>query len=213
MGDERLVQLNLSDEVLVELVARRDVNAFSVLYDRYSRPVYAMAVYMLGHVDAEETVQEVFLRLWSKAEQFDPQCGSFRAWFMAIARHHIFSQLRQRSQRRQLAAGDHVDQILASLRDPNTNVEEDTWLREQGEQVLQALAQLPNEQRRVLVLAYYGGLSQSTIAQHLQLPLGTVKKRTRLGLQKLRAALIGSNPSSEADRTDLDKDRVAHHDL
>lgn len=213
MDDERLVYLNLSDEVLVALVVRRDVNAFSVLYDRYSRPVYAMAVYMLGHLEAEETTQEVFLRLWSKAEQFDPQSGSFRAWFMAIARHHIFRQLRQRSRLQQLDASDHVDQILATLPDPNTNLEEDMWLREQGDEVLQALAELPNEQRRVLVLAYFGGLSQSTIARYLQLPLGTVKKRTRLGLRKLRAALVGSTPSSRTERTDVDKDRAAHHDL
>lgn len=213
MDDERLVQLNLSDEVLIELVARRDADAFTVLYDRYSRPVYAMAVYLLGQAEAEDATQEAFLRLWSKADQFDPHSGSFQAWFMAIARHHIFRQLRRKSQRRQLAASDQVNQILASLPDPTANPEEDTWLREQGDQILQALAELPREQRRVLVLSYFGGLSHSTIAEHLDLPPGTVKKRIRLGLQKLRAALAESISTGETHGTNLGKDVAAHDDL
>jgi len=178
-----------SDEVLVARVVLRDVTAFALLYDRYVKPVYAMAVHMLGSNDAEEIVQEVFLRLWNRAGQYNVQKGSFKAWFMAIARYRILDELRQRSRQQQLMVAEDVNQLLAGLKDPMVDVEKEVWLKEHSEHVLHALKLLPAEQRRALVLAYFGGLSQSTIAQHLGWPLGTVKKRIRLGMQKLRRAL------------------------
>lgn len=181
-------QLDPSDEALVERVRRQDVTAFSQLYDRYARSVYVLAVTALDRAEAEEIVQEVFLRLWHKADQFRPERGPFGAWFMTIARHHVWDVLRRLRREPSLAA-EVIDQLLMESAISVGNVEEEAWSQEVGKAVLHALQELPNEQRRALVLAYFGGLSQSSIAQHLRWPLGTVKKRIRLGLQKLRAAL------------------------
>ena len=181
-------QLDPSDEALVERVCRQDVRAFSQLYDRYARPVYVLAVTVLDRAEAEEIVQEVFLRLWRKAEQFRPERGPFGAWFMTIARHQVWDVLRHLHREPSLAA-EVIDQLLTESGNNVSDVEEEAWSQEVGEALLHALKGLPAEQRRALVLAYFGGLSQSSIAHHLGWPLGTVKKRIRLGLQKLRNAL------------------------
>ncbi|MBI3953296.1 MAG: sigma-70 family RNA polymerase sigma factor [Chloroflexi bacterium] len=181
-------QTGASDEALVALVVERDLSAFTCLYDRYAPAVYAFAAHMLGKNQAEEVVQDVFLRLWQRSRQFDQQRSSFRAWFMAIARHQVWDELRRKDFHQGLVASEAVDALLAG-EDPATHVVEEAWRDERSRAVLEALKGLPTEQRRVLVLAYFGGLSQSAIAHHLGWPLGTVKKRTRLGLQKLRAWL------------------------
>ena len=172
------------DTTLAARVARGDVGAFAVLYERYARVVLAMAAHTVGRTDAEEVVQDVFLRLWNRAGQFDPTRGSFAAWFMTIARHRVVDELQRR--RRGPVAAEAVDELLSD----NESVE----LVDEGSMtdrrfVLDAVRELPVEQRQVLVLAYFGGMSQSEIAAHLDLPLGTVKTRIRLGLQKLRASL------------------------
>jgi RNA polymerase sigma-70 factor (ECF subfamily) len=100
-------QLDPSDEVLVARVCRKDVTAFSQLYDRYARPIYILAVTALDRAEAEEIVQEVFLRLWHKAHQFQPERGPFGAWFMTIARHQVWDVLRRL----------HREPSLASVRD------------------------------------------------------------------------------------------------
>lgn len=187
-----------NDELLVARVVQRDVAAFTLLYDRYVHSVYAMAVYMLGAADAEEVVQEVFLRLWHKADQFEAGRGRFKSWFMSVVRHYILDKLRQRNQQQeQLIVADDIHQLLASVKDPLVDIEREVGLREDSTMVLQALQALPAEQRRALVMAYFGGLSQSSIAQRLGWPLGTVKKRIRLGMQKLRAALAPQEVSTE----------------
>jgi len=191
-----------SDEALVTRVAHGDLTAFSALYDRYDRPVYAMAAHLLDSAEAEEVVQETFLRLWRSAAQFDETRGRFASWLLAIARHEVMARLRRRTQEQRLAFAEDVDRLLVTAPDRSIDVEEQVWRRERGDLILQALNELPPEQRRVLVLAYFGELSQSTIATSLGWPLGTVKKRVRLGLQKLRQNLgprdiagntIGSN--------------------
>ena len=181
-------RLDPSDEALVERVRRQDVTAFGLLYDRYARLVYVLAVTALDRAEAEEIVQEVFLRLWRKADQFQPERGPFGAWFMTIARHRVWDVLRRLHREPSLSA-EVIDQLLMESAIGVGNVEEEAWSQEVGEAVLHALQGLPAEQRRALVLAYFGGLSQSSIAEHLGWPLGTVKKRIRLGLQKLRTAL------------------------
>lgn len=188
---------SFSDEALVARVVQRDVAAFTVLYDRYARPVYVVAVYMLGRAEAEEAVQELFLRLWHKADQFDPNRGSFNNWFMAISRYHLRDQLRRRSLRHRVVAAEQIDQLLTDAVDPNVDVEQEVWQRQRGAALLNALKSLPSEQRRAIVMAYFGGFSQSSIAEHLGWPLGTVKKRVRLGLQKLRAFLGQQKLTSE----------------
>lgn len=185
-----------SDEALVAAVVQRDVTAFSLLYDRYGQAVYALAVHMIGRSEAEEIVQEVFLRFWDRADQFDPVRGSFKSWLMSIARYRTLDELRRRNRRWQEVDIEQIERTLATVQDPSVDVEGEVWRRERGRVVLLALQDLPAEQRRVLILAYFGGLSQSSIAKRLDWPLGTVKKRIRLGLQKLRTALMGEKLSA-----------------
>lgn len=192
-ADVRVLQVP-ADEDLATRVAARDVTAFATLYDRYARPVYALCAHLLGPADAEEATQEIFLLLWQRADRYDPARGPFRPWFVAVARHHALRVLRQSGPERHLAAASDIERLLAGAADPHADVETAAWRREEDEVVRRALAALPAEQCQALVLAYFGGLSQSAIAQHLGWPLGTVKKRTRLGLQKLRAALAGLAP-------------------
>jgi RNA polymerase sigma-70 factor, ECF subfamily len=177
----------VSDAALIGRVAEGDLAAFGALYDRYARDVYAFAAHALGRGPAEEVAQDVFVRVWQRAAQFDAARGSVAAWIMAIARHRIVDELRHRG-------GEHavlntIDELLAGAEDPDADLEEATWSHERRRGLLEAVRELPEEQRRVLLLAYFGGLTQSEIAAELGCPLGTVKKRTRLGLQKLRASL------------------------
>jgi len=190
-----------SDELLAERVVQRDMEAFSIIYDRYAQPIYAMAAHMLGASEAEEIVQEVFLRLWNRADQFDPARGHFGPWLMTIARYRILDELRSRSQTERFMAADEIDHLLEETPDTEANVEEEVALRERNEVVFQALKTLPPEQRRVLILAYFGGLSQSFIAEHLNWPLGTVKKRIQLGLRKLRGLLNGPAIEKQIEQT------------
>lgn len=185
----RMPTPGLDDNALVLRVAQGDVIAFGLLYDRYVRTVYALAMHLLGASEAEEAVQDIFLRLWNKADQFDGTRGSFAGWFMTIARNHAFRALSVRSRRQRIESAEDIDRLLARKVDPTVDVEEQAWVHVQERAALLALNELPVEQRRVLVLAYFSGLSQSAIAQHLDVPLGTIKKRTQLGLRKLRQTL------------------------
>jgi RNA polymerase sigma-70 factor, ECF subfamily len=178
-----------SDELLVARVQQRDRAAFTLLYDRHAPVIYALAAHLLNPTDAEEVVQEVFLRLWRRAEQFDPERGSFKPWLLTVARNYIFDQLKRGAHEQRLAALDGINELLADAANPETAVAEVDWSQQRQAAMLVALRDLPAEQRRAIVLAYFGGMSQSAIAEQLGWPLGTVKKRLRLGLQKLRAAL------------------------
>ncbi len=178
-----------SDEWLASCIAAHDVDAFALIYDRYSQPVFAMAGHMLGVHEAEEAAQEIFMRLWHKASQYDPARGPFSHWFMSIARNHVLDKLRARGERQRIIAAEEIDMLLAEAADPKVDVLEQVWQNQRGDALEQALKRIPSEQRRVIVLAYFAGMSQSEISAHLAVPLGTVKKRIRLGLQKLRAAL------------------------
>ncbi|MBI4673252.1 MAG: sigma-70 family RNA polymerase sigma factor [Chloroflexi bacterium] len=189
VADRSIVLAEASDEYLARCVAARDRNAFAMVYDRFSRPVFAMAGHMLGVNEAEEATQEIFMRLWHKASQYDPARGAFSHWFMSIARNHILDKLRARTERQRVVAAEALDLLLAEAPDPKVDVLEQVWQNQRGDVLAQALQGIPAEQRRVIVLAYFGGMSQSEIAMHLNVPLGTVKKRIRLGLQKLRASL------------------------
>jgi RNA polymerase sigma-70 factor, ECF subfamily len=183
--DERAVD----DEQLVERVAAGDVGAFSDLYDRHSQRMYAWSAHVLGPERAEDAIQEIFLRLWQHAGQFDRGRGSFGSWFTAIARHLLVHELRRAGMRRRLDAAHDIAELLATVPSGEPQPEEVAGEHESASELARALRLLPDEQRLVLVLAYFGGLSQSQIAEQLALPLGTVKKRIRLGMRKLRAAL------------------------
>jgi RNA polymerase sigma factor (sigma-70 family) len=181
--------LEPSDEALVARVARKDVAAFATLYDRYARRVYAWSAHTIGSEEAEDVVQEAFLRLWDKAGQFDAKRGRFGFWFMAIARHQIVRQLRRRATDQRVLAADEIERVLADASAHGRDLEAEVWAHEGAAAVRSAVNSLPQEQRRVIVLAYFAGFTQSAIAKITGAPLGTVKKRTRLALQKLRERL------------------------
>ncbi len=189
----QMLAVEPSDEALVQKVARRDRRAFETLYDRYAHTFYVFAAHLLGNSDSEHVVQEVFLRLWNHARQFDPKQGMFRHWFIAIARNCVMDELRRRGAERRIVAADEISELLASVEDPGASVDELASSHEAASAVRDALRILPEEQRRVIVAAYFGGLTQSEIANGFKLPLGTVKKRLRLGLQKIRAYLTEKN--------------------
>jgi RNA polymerase sigma-70 factor (ECF subfamily) len=189
----------LEDEALAVRVADGSRAAFSLLYDRYARSVYAFATHVLGPTRAEDVVQEVFLTLWRKATQFDPRRGPFEVWFMSVARHRVVDELRRRGAEQRLIDFNPIERVLSQAHDV-ADVEQEAAARERNDTLLRALHELPAEQRRVLVLAYFAGLTHGQLAEALDLPLGTVKKRLKLGLNKLRAALA-EGPVTASVRT------------
>jgi RNA polymerase sigma-70 factor (ECF subfamily) len=174
------------DESLTARVAAGDVAAFTQLYERYAQRIHAWCVHTLGAGRAEDAVQEIFLRMWQGAAQFDPARGRFMTWFFAIARHHLVHEMRKAGVRRRADVAAEIAELFAT---PTADPGEVASARDEAVALARALLRLPEEQRQVLTMAYFGGLSQSQIAAHLAVPLGTVKKRVRLGMGKLRAAL------------------------
>ncbi len=180
-----------SDDSLMAAVVARDVAAFSALYDRYAGLVYSTALRVLRDPQlAEDTAQEIFVRLWQRPEAFIPARGRFATWLLSITRNRAVDEVRARGRRRrrELEQGEERSLPLPAPEDDAdpTRLAE---LHEEQRAVRAALAALPPEQRRVLELAYFGGLTHQEIAALLREPLGTVKTRIRLGMQKLRAAL------------------------
>ncbi|WP_322494281.1 RNA polymerase sigma factor [Chloroflexus sp.] len=178
----------LSDEALMELVAAGDSAALAQLYDRHSRVVYGLALRMLSAAEpAEEVVQETFWRIWKRSATFQAH-SAFLPWMFGITRNLCIDELRRRRTRPRAAGND--DDLLSSLPDQQQNVEQATIETERRRLITDALADLPADQREVIELAYFGGLSQREIADQLQSPLGTIKTRIQLGLQKLKQALL-----------------------
>ncbi|GIW05736.1 MAG: RNA polymerase [Dehalococcoidia bacterium] len=178
------------DEALVARLAEKDADALEALYDRHSRPVFSLALKMLGEVTAaEEVVQEVFLKLWRSPERFVAGRGKFRSWLLGVTHHRAVDELRsRRSDTSRRVAGDAEAETLR-IPDGGPDPAEVAWLGVQHDIVQRALDTLPPEQREVIDLAYFKGLTHSEIAAALGEPLGTVKTRLRLAIQKLRSAL------------------------
>lgn len=175
---------------LLGAIARGDARAFETLYDRHASTVYALLLRILGNVDdAQEVLQETFVKAWSTASTFDPARGSEAAWLISIARSRGIDRLRARRLRgdRENDAGREIS-IHSSFVEKRTGAD-DAILSQQQRAVRGALAELPEAQRAALELAYFEGLSQSEIAERLGEPLGTVKTRMQLGMKKLRDRL------------------------
>ncbi len=179
-----------TDDALVAEVAAGDLAAFSVLYDRYAGRIHAWAAHVLGSDRAEDAIQEIFLLLWRRAGQFDPSRGSFAAWFMTLARHEILRQLRKQAASERVAAAEEIERLFELRGEAASDPADQAADRAAVPDLWTALREMPSEQRRALILAYFGGLSHSEIAEQLGLPLGTVKKRIRLAMAKLRAAVV-----------------------
>jgi RNA polymerase sigma-70 factor (ECF subfamily) len=171
-----------SDADLIVRVGGGDRAAFEELYRRFARPVLGLAVRLLGdHGRAEDAAQDTFAAVWRSARSFRPERGSGSAWLFAVARHAIIDRARQRVD----AVTDEVSEEVSLDAGPAEAAEQE-WL---AFRVQASLARLPERERQVLELAYWSGLSQSEVASYLDVPLGTVKTRTRAGLARLAGLL------------------------
>jgi RNA polymerase sigma-70 factor (ECF subfamily) len=184
---------HLSDEALVALAARSEQTALAELYDRYGRTAYGLALRVLRDQSlAEDAVQEAFLTVWRTAGRFVPERGKASTWILTLVHRRAVDAVRREQRRR-------ADSLELAPEPAAEGVEEDAWLRLQRERVQGALRRLPDAQREALELAYYGGFSQSELAERLGLPLGTIKSRMFTGLSRLREQL--GEPGTEISWT------------
>ena len=165
------------------LVEAADAEAFAALYDRHGRAAYSLAYRIMGEKqEAEDVVQEAFIKVWRSAGSFRVGRGSVRTWILSIVHNRGIDQLRSLASRRRTQ-----EKVEASAqRSQPSNAFSEAWRNLQREQVREALGSLPPEQLKILELAYFSGYTHTEIADQLELPLGTVKGRMRLGLKKLR---------------------------
>jgi RNA polymerase sigma factor (sigma-70 family) len=175
---------HLSDEAVVALVARSDEAALAELYDRFGRVAYGVALRILRDEKlAEDAVQEGFLATWRSADRFMPERGKASTWVLTLVHRRAVDLVRREDRRRAEALTEDVEPA------PSGSAEDDAWLRFERERVQAALRQLPDQQREALELAYYGGFSQSELAERLGQPVGTIKSRMFTGLARLRELL------------------------
>jgi RNA polymerase sigma-70 factor (ECF subfamily) len=191
------VTVEPDDRSVIERVARQEPSGLEVLYDRYSAPVYSLAMRIVRDTaEAEDVTQEVFAQVWATASRFDVTRGSVGAWLMVIARSRALDRLRRRAAALKPGPGESA---LSNIPDPAPSVELAAATAEQVVAARDALAMLPAEERAALELAYYEGLTQAEIAARTATPLGTVKTRIRNGLRRIRDAMARSTPArSEA---------------
>lgn len=188
---------NDEDRELVARMSRGDDRALGQFYERWSRPVYALVAQLLRDPDdADDVVEDTFYQAWRQASRYEPSRGAVSTWIVTIARSRALDRLRSRRRLREepLTPVTVLDELTdGSYRDPAAGAED----AERRERVAAALKELPPEQREVLQLAYFGGLSQTEIAERTGQPLGTVKTRTRLAGQKLREKLAALRGGTE----------------
>ncbi len=177
------------DVTILRLISRQDSDALGELYDRYGRLVYSIAFHTIGNREtAEEIVQDVFTRIWEKAHTYDAGQAKVSTWLVNITRNRAIDELRKiniRPEKNSIALSDALN--LADQREPGPEAEVEAHFQQHS--VREAIAALPTEQQHVLALAYFKGLSHTEIAEVLNEPVGTVKTRLRLAMQKLRQAL------------------------
>jgi RNA polymerase sigma factor (sigma-70 family) len=173
----------LSDEALIALVARHDEEAFAELYDRLGRPAYGLALRILRDDGlAEDAVQEAFLVVWRTAARFVPERAKASTWVLTLVHRRAVDLVRRQERRR-------AEPLEAAPQVGTDAADEQAWLRLRRERVQTALARLPDPQREAIELAYYGGFTQSELADRLGQPLGTIKSRMFSGLARLRELL------------------------
>lgn len=185
------------DQLLIAAVARGESQALEVLYDRYSGVVYRLAFRMLKHREqSEEIVQEVFWRVWRRSASFERERGRVAQWIFGIAHNLCIDEMRRMRARPNPVYDDENHPVIQQLIDDQVDVPAAAWASEQRRVIVSALASLPSAQREAIELAYFGGLSHQEIADQLDRPLGTIKTRVRLGLQKLGSLLSLSGMQS-----------------
>jgi RNA polymerase sigma-70 factor, ECF subfamily len=173
------------DDVLLRRILTGDSDALLLLHRQYVDLVYSMARRVLHDAQlAEEVTQDVFFKLWQKSSRYDPSRGRFSTWLLSVTRFAAIDRLRQEGRRPAIEedSGENEDRPWTERM---AGADHLAW--EQGQDLRMLLDQLPAEQRQVVELAYFGGMTHAELAEYLELPLGTVKGRLRLGLEKLRS--------------------------
>ncbi len=185
-----------SDLELLARISRSDVDALAALYDRYGRRVFALAVRILNDAaTAEEITQDVFLSMWRRSSSYSPDKGKFTTWLFSIAHNRTIDELRRR--RRDGSRNSDVIEDHLDLESGEISPDESAVAQSEYAMVREAMSVLPPEQRQVVELAYFHGLTQAEIAAKMSQPLGTVKTRMRLALKKLRDA-VGKKVGAQA---------------
>src|SRR3954470_4383750 len=178
----------LADEELMPRIGEKDPDAFEVFYDRHGGVAYSLAYRIVGERGAaEDVVQEAFLSIWRSGARYDRARGSVRAWTLGIVRNRAIDLLRKESGRSPKLAAGGEELLERTAAEELTDTE--ALRRETAREVRGAIRDLPDDQSSVIQLAYYGGFSHSEIAEMLNEPLGTVKGRMRLAMDKIRATL------------------------
>ncbi len=181
----------LADEELMALVQDADARAFEMLYDRHGGAVFSLAYRIVGdRIAAQDISQEAFLSIWRSRLRYRPEYGSVRTWVLGIVHHRAIDALRRNTVHQRRRAAADTDDIEERQEAPE-HTDAEAIRREEAASIRAALAGLPKEQCRVIELAYFGGFTHTEIADMLELPVGTVKGRMRLGLGKLRLELGG----------------------
>jgi RNA polymerase sigma-70 factor (ECF subfamily) len=187
----RSEHVQVNDVELVKAVASQDEAALAQLYDRYRVILFGLLMRILNNrEEAEDVLQEVFLQVWRRAAEFDENRGRPFTWLVTLARSRGIDRLRTLASRERVAVAGAKEETEAV-----SDAASDAFRSEQRSRVTSALAQLPDEQQRPLILAYFDGLTQTEIAARLGAPLGTVKTRMRTGMMKLREMLAGQGES------------------
>src|SRR3954464_12507377 len=175
---------HLSDEAVVALLARSDESALAELYDRFGRVAYGLALRILRDEKlAEDAVQEGFLAAWRNADRFIPERAKASTWLLTLVHRRSVDLVRREDRRR----AEPLDEAYEPPAD--ASAEHDAWLRFERERVQEALRRLPDQQREAIELAYYGGFTQTELAERLGQPVGTIKSRMFTGLARLRELL------------------------
>jgi RNA polymerase sigma-70 factor (ECF subfamily) len=187
---------NADDIALIQRMREADETALGALYDRWMRALYSLVFHLLKDAnDAEDVVEETFWQAWRKASSYEPSKGAVSTWLLTIGRRKALDRIR--SKKRQKEEPIEREQSFADLASTGKDPLQDVEGKELREQVRNALRELPDEQREVLELGYFKGMSQSEIADATGQPLGTVKTRMRLAMQKLREPLSVHRSVSE----------------
>ena len=186
-----------TDETLIRLIAQSQEQALVQLYDRYHGLIFSLALAIVDDLGtAEEIMLDVFMRVWQKARMYRAEQAKVSTWLIHIARHHAIDVLRRRAARVDHSAV-HWEESISRIVSPGPDTQESAELSLRRERILAALAKLPPEQEQALILAYFGGYTQSQIAEMLGQPLGTIKTRLRLALLKMRE-FLNQEPGDQA---------------
>ena len=191
MAEEAATVQQIADREMIERIGRGDQSAFSALYDRLSRPLYSLALRMLGDAgDAQDALQDVFLQIWSRAATYNPEQSTVFSWSVLLTRSRVIDRLRARKRRLRIvdsATGDEDAEVAdASTMESAADTADKN---DEAARVRSVLNNLPSEQREAIELAFFGHLTHHEIAARLGEPLGTIKARIRRGLLKLRERL------------------------